>query len=275
MRLALTGSPAGRTSMSNKLIKGRHGKFLVPENDQYVGKSLIEYGEFSYLEFELFQDIIEPHFIIGEVGANIGAHTVGLSSLVPKGRVDAFEPQSFCFYFLNYNLSINHIHNVVTHKVGLGNIEKTMYVPTPVGEVINYGGIELGHLPMSVRDETVDIRIGSDFFIDGLDFLKVDAEGMEKEVLEGMAKSIKKFRPILYVENDRVEKSLELIKTCRALGYTLYWHIPPLYNPDNYFKNKNNLFQDIYSFNMVGLFDKKINLPLVTIEHPLTWNMQL
>jgi len=33
----------------------------------------------------------------------------------------------------------------------------------------------------------------------------------------------------------------------------MYWHKPPLYNPENFFNNPENVFGDIVSLNMICL----------------------
>jgi hypothetical protein len=58
-------------------------------------------------------------------------------------------------------------------------------------------------------------------------------------------------KPIMYIENDRVEKSAELITLLWSFGYDLFWHITPYYNPDNFFKNRNNIYGNSKSFNML------------------------
>ena len=60
-------------------------------------------------------------------------------------------------------------------------------------------------------------------------------------------------KPILYVENDRREKSAALIRRLDALGYALHWHAPPLFNPRNFLENPHNVFGRIISCNMLGL----------------------
>jgi Methyltransferase FkbM domain len=80
-------------------------------------------------------------------------------------------------------------------------------------------------------------------------------EGMELAVLRGAEQTIKKFRPVLYVENDRAEKSAELIQYLQSLGYVLYWHLPPLFHPDNTFQNRTNHFGGIVSINMLGFHE--------------------
>jgi hypothetical protein len=74
---------------------------------------------------------------------------------------------------------------------------------------------------------------------------------MEREVLEGATATLARLRPLLYVENDREEKSAALIGRLFELGYRLYWHLPALFNPQNYAGNGDNVFKGIVSINML------------------------
>lgn len=92
--------------------------------------------------------------------------------------------------------------------------------------------------------------------LDGLElkachFVKVDVEGMEPEVLFGAASTIARHQPLLYVENDREARSRELIELVQILGYSAYWHFPPLFNPDNFAGDPHNIFPGIVSVNML------------------------
>jgi hypothetical protein len=80
--------------------------------------------------------------------------------------------------------------------------------------------------------------------------MKIDVEGMELDVLKGV---IHRFRPRLYVENDRIEKSATLIEHLLASDYQLYWHLPWLYNSDNFFADPESIFARIVSYNMVAV----------------------
>jgi hypothetical protein len=79
----------------------------------------------------------------------------------------------------------------------------------------------------------------------------VDVEGMEPAVLRGARGTIEKHRPVLYVENDRPASSRDLIALIQSLGYRLYWHLPPLFNPDNWYGNPENVFGNVVSVNML------------------------
>lgn len=53
------------------------------------------------------------------------------------------------------------------------------------------------------------------------DFLKIDVEGMEEDVLKGAVGLLATLSPVLYVENDRKEKSESLIRCIDGLGYNV------------------------------------------------------
>lgn len=86
-----------------------------------------------------------------------------------------------------------------------------------------------------------------------INFLKIDAEGMELNVLKGASSTIEKFHPIIYIEVDREDKKEAVINFCQEKGYNIYYHTVDLYNPHNYFKNPHNVFKindaEMASFN--------------------------
>ena len=81
--------------------------------------------------------------------------------------------------------------------------------------------------------------------------IKIDVEGMEQSVIEGATETLAKFKPLLYVENDRKEKSAALVRLIDSLGYDMYWHLPPLFNAQNFLNNPQNVFDNIVSMNMI------------------------
>ena len=73
---------------------------------------------------------------------------------------------------------------------------------------------------------------------------------MEQAVIRGARETLARHRPVLYVENDRAAHARALVRQLEALGYRLYWHLPPYFNPGNYAKNPVNVFGNIASRNM-------------------------
>ena len=240
----------------NRLADCRYGKLLFNKNDRYIGKSLDLYGEFSEGEVELFRQIVQPGAVVVEVGANIGTHTLFFARHVGHaGAVIAFEPQRFVFQCLCANMALNSVTNVQCRQQAVGAAPGEIRVPAldPLREE-NYGGLSLegGHPPQAWHQAEPTPLVT----IDSLDLalcalIKIDVEGMERAVLEGAAKTIARCMPLLYVENDRREKSSELVRTIDAFGYAMYWRVPLLFNPNNFRQNATNVFANTASINML------------------------
>ena len=235
------------------VVAGKDGYFLVNRNDVYIGKAIEIYGEYAGLEAETLVSLCQPGQTLIEVGANIGSHTVGLAKRVgPTGKVYAFEPQRGCYALLQSQISLNQLHHVVAFNEGCGESQAEMWLP-PIDYSVqgNFGGVSLGRSATTGHEK---VRVGR---LDDLQLetpvhlIKIDVEGMERDVIEGARSLIQASKPILYVENDRVTESPALIALIQGLGYRLWWHIPPLFNPDNFFKVRENIFGEAASFNML------------------------
>lgn len=258
----------------NTLSPCRYGWMVYHDKDQYIGASLRKYGEYSEGEVELFRLLLRPGDVVVEAGANFGAHTVPMAQMVgPQGRIVAVEPQRLVFQAMVANVALNSLSNVIALQAGLGTEPGWLTIPVQnPGEETNFGGFRL----RPGEGETVEIRT-----VDGLNLrqcrlLKVDVEGMEYEVLKGAEQTIRRFRPILYVENDREENSARLIALIQSMGYRLWWHKPTIYNPRNYRNEPENIFRCIGSINMLCLAlgpEVEAGLDLREIQSPQDrWN---
>ena len=237
----------------------RHGQMLFNPKDSYVGRSLDLYGEFSNGEVQLFEQLLRPGDIAVEVGANIGAHTLPLAKAVgPTGRVFAFEPQRVLAQTVCANLALNSATNGIVRNEAVGAAAGSLAVPSlDYSAPANYGGLplgpEVGWAEKQVPFEEIPVVTLDSLGLSRLRLLKIDVEGMETDVLEGAKETVARCRPLLYVENDRVEKAEQLIARLTDLGYTLHWHTPPLFLPDNFAGNAENVFGSILSFNVFGV----------------------
>jgi hypothetical protein len=70
-------------------------------------------------------------------------------------------------------------------------------------------------------------------------------------VLEGGVETIRKYRPVLYLEDDREEKREALRKMVASLGYKIEEHDAPLFNGANFNGEKFNVFGGIVSKNIL------------------------
>ena len=234
----------------------RYGKIMYNVLDEFVGKSLKLYGEYSQGEADLFSQIIRRGDIIVEVGANIGSHTVHLAQLVGEdGKVYAFEPQRLVFQLLAGNMAMNNLNNVYCMQNCVADKHGVAKVPVlDVTKVQNWGGLSLNE---GYEGEDVETITLDSLNLSRCDFLKIDAEGMEEQVLKGAEHLIDTCQPIIYTEMDRADKNPEICALLWNKGYKIYPHLPPLYNPSNFFGNTENVFmrdgKNIVSINAICL----------------------
>jgi FkbM family methyltransferase len=230
----------------------RHGRMLFLRRDRYIGRSLDLYGEFSQFETALFAQIVQPGMVVLEIGANIGAHTVFLAQTVgSQGMVVAFEPQRIIFQLLCANIALNSLFNVRTYHAAAGREAGFLMVP-PLDYTAedNFGGVALSQ---RAEGESVAVIPLDSLNLPAVHVLKIDVEGMEAEVLAGARQLLAHHRPILYLENDRRDKSAALINLLDELGYDCWWHTPPLFNPDNVAGQQENIFPGTVSINLLCL----------------------
>jgi FkbM family methyltransferase len=232
-----------------QVVDGRYGRILIPPADRYVGRSMVEYGEFSQAEVDLFDALIQPGMVVADLGANYGTHTLFFAK--KASLVYAVEPQRMVYNALCGTLALNTLFNVVPIHGAVGAEDGTVACADVNFDSpeLNAGALSIPEIPEAFRTYTVPkFR-----FTSPCHFMKIDVEGMEEEAIVGAADMIRECKPLIYCENDRKSKSESLIACLKDLGYKSFWHATPLYNPDNIRKNKVNIFGEVWSLNMLSL----------------------
>lgn len=234
----------------NEFVSCRRGTMLCSRHDIKTGASLRKYGEFCHGETALFEIIVQPRMTVLDIGANIGVHTVDLSHMVgEEGEVHAFEPQRLLFQLLCANVALNNCTNVFTHHAAAGAISGTVLVPSPeldrrdIPAGRSRAGPPAGELVTLMTIDSLDLR--------ACHVIRLNVNGMEAEALRGAAATIARCRPILYLGNDREDRSAELIRLVQSHGYRLYWYLPRLYNENNFRADTENIFGDAMLVNML------------------------
>ena len=238
------------------LVDTRHGTMLANRFDEYVGQALIQYGEYAELETQLLLQCIDRPGTVVEVGANIGSQTVPLAKAAKAAGADvvAFEPQPFVFQNLCANLALNATDNVAAWPFACAAHAGTVWLPSPnYRSKGNFGAVSAGTQPLDNGIEVPCVRLDDMTRGRTVHLLKVDVEGYELHVLQGAEGILANHRPLLYVENDRVAHSRALIEYLWDRGYRLWWHISPLFNPQNFRGDAQDRYPQIFSFNMLGV----------------------
>jgi FkbM family methyltransferase len=223
-----------------RTIEGRWGKVSYFLKDEYVGKSIHNYGEYNPEETEKIISLAGSGLCL-DIGANIGCITQAL--MQSDKDVVAFEPQPEVFKLLQENMSFSEkklkcraINAAVGDKVGEVEMPKVYYSAKG-----NFGGLGIGMTGVYGTYKVPCVTIDS-YGFSNVSFMKIDVEGYETEVLEGATETILKYRPVLYIEDDRIENRSKLRKKISDLGYTYEMHQPPLYRSDNFLSKALNVW---------------------------------
>lgn len=190
-------------------------------------------GEYFFLKYEL-PKIIEKKssFIFLDIGQNIGDYTQDLLKLFPKSMVHGFEPNKA----LKTHLEDRFINmpNVILNNVALSSTHGTEQLFTYSNEV-NSGHATLfkdvfRELHKSDNITSHEIQLNTlenyckDSNIDTIDFLKIDVEGNEYEVLKGAGKMLSSIKVIQFEFNEMNIVSRIFLKDFYDLlpGYKFY-----------------------------------------------------
>lgn len=131
-----------------------------------------------------------------DVGANIGTVSLACAKIVGNtGKVKSFEPNSKIFQYLKKNIEINNYSKIIqAHNFGLGSKNKN-YKFTEFSD-------DTSNTPSDNGKSIITIKKLDDFIKEKINFLKIDVEGFEYEVLKGAKNSLKEIE-FVYFECNR------------------------------------------------------------------------
>jgi FkbM family methyltransferase len=194
-------------------------------------------GAFERSTRATLQKLIKPGDIVFDIGANIGAHTLGLAqSAGPDGKVYAFEPTDLAFEKLKQNLALNpelskrtDARQILLADDPSAPRETEIYASWPLGAADDFVHPKhRGQLVTTLRArvDTVD-RFVERESIERLNLMKIDVDGHEYSVLRGAVKTVEKFQPVLvmemcpYVHDEKGHGFDALVGILRDAGYSL------------------------------------------------------
>ena len=182
---------------------------------------------------QILEDILEPNFLVFEVGSNIGAHTFQIAKKLTHGKVYAFEPTQYAFTKLSRNYSLNKFDNIDLNNIALSNYEKSQKIKR---------NIDLSSLPFKASwdlkgknrnpsEENIIFETLDNFVlkrkVKKIDLIKIDTDGYELKVIQGGLESLANFSPLIIIElgntlNRVGDKIEDLIDILIGLNYNFF-----------------------------------------------------
>jgi FkbM family methyltransferase len=210
------------------------GALWLARGDNY-GHAMI-LGNFEMAEQRFVHNFLKPGMTVLDIGAHHGFYTLLASKAVgPKGRVVSFEPSPREQKELLRHLRLNRCRNVTVEGIALtsqsGEAEYHVVDSEETGcnslRPPNVGGATHS---IVVQTKTLDQCV-LERNIASVDFVKLDVEGAELEVLRGSVRLLEQRpRPVMLVEVSELRtkpweyRAHEILSFLQRAGYR--WHKP-------------------------------------------------
>jgi len=203
------------------VFPSQYGFISYFDNDEYIGRELAggQYWDAALME-HIGPLLAKLSGLALDIGSHIGCHSIALSRYVPGLRFICFEPQLPVFRLLERNIHENSLGDrilpvwgAVGHISGKTTLSRNASDGTSAGHSfaygkgspVNLGGIQIGiggqECPLIRIDDVEQIRKSS------IAYVKMDVEGAEPLVLQGMAQTLRSNRPIFLYE-ERQDRQL-------------------------------------------------------------------
>lgn len=201
--------------------------------DDVVKKIRLKFGDVFYMSaadlhhslIEIFEDKIywqelKEHSYILDCGANIGLSAIYLKSICPTAAIECFEPDTKNFELLSRNIHSCRLANIHLHNAAVWKENTTL-------QFVNDGSLSsrVDNSLTNITSIKIDALRLKDFMTKEIDFLKIDIEGAEYEVLKDIEECLHFVKNFFleyhgkFSENDQLLEMLDIVK--RA-GFKFY-----------------------------------------------------
>jgi FkbM family methyltransferase len=218
-----------------------------PSFRSIVTSVLLAEGDWFEAEMEFWRTQLQPGMTVIDVGANVGVYTFSAAQRVgASGRVLAVEPFSSCVRCLQETRRVNQL-DWVTVCAGAasdrpGTARLALHSSSELNEVIREeDASELSSKSSSespaepnrqfeeITCYTLDDLIEQEN-LHRIDWLKIDAEGHEMQVLAGSDRLLDQFAPAILYENIAASQgsNLPVAALLQSKGYQLFRYQPYL-----------------------------------------------
>jgi FkbM family methyltransferase len=201
-----------------------------------IDLSIYLLGGFEPSTLRRYRTLVKDGFVVLDIGSNIGAHTLPFAQLVgAAGKVIAFEPTRYAFEKLNTNAGLNPdlAGRVTANQSMLVSspqvvLPDAVYSSWPLDSADGLHAEHQGRLKSTqgARAHTLDDYI-DEKRIGRVDFIKLDVDGHENDVLQGALSTLRRFKPTImlelapYVYSDRPREFDGLLQVLWDMDYAL------------------------------------------------------
>lgn len=202
------------------------GDFLTTyEPGTDIGGKLYRGEAFEKDEIAIASRYINSGSTILDIGANIGLHALSFSVFAKDGLVIACEPQPKTFKTLVKNICQNNIKNIIPLNVAIAQSAEIAEFYVMADDAYS-SLIDTGRKELSERVKVLCTTVDGLFGEIKVDFVKIDVEGLELNVLKSMSSLIQRYHPVIFCEIYKgkivFNNPHDTISYLRNFGYQVY-----------------------------------------------------
>jgi FkbM family methyltransferase len=184
---------------------------------------------YEYETIKIWADLAKRADVIFDIGAYSGVFSLAAAAVNHGARIFAFEPADVTYEYLSRNVSMNGCNNITAIKKAVSDKDGAVTLTVPFSPLLPFAATTTDTVRRKdiKRAVTVDSVCVDSFVKDNgigkVDLVKIDVEGAEPGVLEGMRATIKMHRPKFIIEVLPGEKTQDFLPGFfKPYGYAWY-----------------------------------------------------
>jgi len=191
-------------------VEIRPGAVFELDARDLVAREILSWDVWERANTDLILGSLHEGSVMIDIGAHIGYYSILSSQVVgPSGRIVAVEPNPETVPRLRKNLALSRASNVVVQDVACTDKETTLTFYQ--ASIRNTGASSISESNAGIADHaetarSVKVRgrtldsIVQELALRRVDFVKIDTEGAEVQVLRGMKNTLAKYHPHMLIE---------------------------------------------------------------------------
>lgn len=222
--------------LSAEVVATRRGLTWSLNLKEGIDLAIYVLGGFELRTLRRYVQLIKEGDVVFDIGANVGAHTLPLAQLVgTTGKVFSFEPTAYAFGKQRTNIALNpslisriSAHQLMLMATDVAPLPESVYSSWPLETADDlhrehHGRLMGTHGSVTGTLDSFVLNAG----IKHIDFIKLDVDGNENDVLAGAKSVLESSRPKImlelapYVYGAEPHKFDELLDDLWSMGYQI------------------------------------------------------
>lgn len=207
------------------------GLLMELSANDHIEKYLFWYGAYEKKEVTTMQTLLNADSVLVDIGANIGYYSLMAAKRITAGHIYSFEPVTKNLEKLERNISLNRFAIIHPIQAAVSNVSGSTTIYISGDDNSGMSGLRSAE-NFSGQSETVKCltldEAVSEYNLPKIDLIKIDVEGSEITVLQGMTKTRAEQKPIILIEvsaatlsmyNERIETIYQVLSADQYIAY--------------------------------------------------------